>query len=73
MDQEQRKEFDNSFFNHQEEMKGIAEVLSGQEDLKETLDSMNEKIDKLTILYTDLQEKYVNENNRLRTELTGRR
>ena len=73
MDQEQRKEFDNSFFNHQEEMKGIAEVLSGQEDLKETLDSMNEKLDKLTILYTDLQEKYVNENNRLRTELTGRR
>jgi len=73
MDQEQRKEFDNSFFNHQEEMKGIAEVLSGQDDLKETLDSMNEKLDKLTILYTDLQEKYVNENNRLRTELTGRR
>ena len=54
-------------------MKGIAEVLSGQDDLKETLDSMNEKLDKLTILYTDLQEKYVNENNRLRTELTGRR
>lgn len=73
MDNEQRDKFDNTYYNHQEEMKGIAEVLSGQEELQETLNGLAAKVDKLTLLYTDLQEKYVNQNNQLRSELTGRR
>jgi len=73
VDNEQRDKFDNTYYNHQEEMKGIAEVLSGQEELQETLNDLAAKVDKLTLLYTDLQEKYVNQNNQLRSELTGRR
>jgi hypothetical protein len=73
MDKEQRDKFDNTFYNHQESMKGIAEVLAGQEELQETINLLAEKVDKLTVLYTDLQEKYVNQNNQLRNELTGRR
>ena len=73
MDNEQRDKFDNTYYNHQEEMKGIGEVLLGQEELQETLKGLTEKVDKLTLLYTDLQEKYVNQNNQLRNELTGRR
>ena len=73
MDNNERKEFDNTYYNHQEEMKGITEVLAGQEELQETLKSLTEKVDKLTLLYTDLQEKYVNQNNQLRQELSGRR
>jgi len=73
VDNEQRDKFDNTYYNHQEEMKGIAEVLSGQEELQETLNGLAAKVDKLTLLYTDLQEKYVNQNNQLRSELTGRR
>lgn len=73
MDNEQRKKFDNTFYNHQEEMKGIANLLNGQNELRESLDHLVEKVDKLTLLYTDLQEKYVHENNLLRQELTGRR
>ena len=73
MNNEQRDKFDNTYYNHQEEMKGIAEVLAGQEELQETLTVLAEKVDKLTLLYTDLQEKYVNQNNQLRSELTGRR
>ena len=59
MDNEQRKKFDNTFYNHQEEMKGIANLLNGQNELRESLDHLVEKVDKLTLLYTDLQEKYV--------------
>ena len=73
MNNEQRDKFDNTYYNHQEEMKGIAEVLAGQEELQETLTVLAEKVDKLTLLYTDLQEKYVNQNNQLRSELTERR
>tara|TARA_R110002020_G_scaffold340489_1_gene555343 strand:+ start:81 stop:302 length:222 start_codon:yes stop_codon:yes gene_type:complete len=73
LDNEQRKKFDNTFYNHQEEMKGIANLLNGQNELRESLDHLVEKVDKLTLLYTDLQEKYVHENNLLRQELTGRR
>jgi len=54
-------------------MKGIADILDSQEDLKSKILLLTEKIDKLTILYTDLAEKYVHENNQLRQELTGRR
>ena len=54
-------------------MKGIANLLNGQNELRESLDHLVEKVDKLTLLYTDLQEKYVHENNLLRQELTGRR
>ena len=73
MDNEERKKFDNTYYNHQEEMKGIADILDSQEDLKSKILLLTEKIDKLTILYTDLAEKYVHENNQLRQELTGRR
>jgi len=73
MDTNERKEFDNSFYNHQEEMKGITNILETQEDLKSKMLLLAEKLDKLTILYTDLAEKYVHENNQLRQELTGRR
>jgi hypothetical protein len=73
MNQNKRDEFDNTFYNHQEEMKGISDILDSQEDLKSKVLLLTEKIDKLTLLYTDLQEKYVNQNNQLRNELTGRR
>ena len=73
MDKEERKNFDNTYYKHQEEMKGISAILDSQEDLKEQIVLLSEKVDKLTILYTDLAEKYVHENNQLRQELTGRR
>ena len=45
-----------------------------QNEIKENATKLlSEKVDKLTILYTDLAEKYVHENNQLRQELTGRR
>jgi hypothetical protein len=73
MDNNQRKEFDNTFYNHQEEMKGISSILDSQEELKSKIMLLSEKVDKLTLLFTDLQEKYVHQNNQLRQELTGRR
>lgn len=72
MDQEDRKQFDNTFYNHQDTMKGIEELRAEQQTTQELLQGMNDKVDKLILLYTDLQEKYVNENNLLRQELTGR-
>jgi|TARA_R100001163_G_C4875147_1_gene75095 hypothetical protein len=73
MDQEDRKQFDNAFYNHQDTMKGIEELKAEQQRTQELLRDMGDKVDKLILLYTDLQEKYVNENNLLRQELTGRR
>ena len=73
MDNNQRKEFDNTYYNHQEEMKGISSILDSQEELKSKILLLSEKVDKLTLLFTDLQEKYVHQNNQLRQELTGRR
>lgn len=72
MDQEDRKQFDNTFYNHQDTMKGIEELRAEQQTTQELLQDMSDKVDKLILLYTDLQEKYVNENNLLRQELTGR-
>ena len=73
MDKEQRNNFDNTFYNHQEEMKGIAELLGGQNKIQESIELLVEKVDRLTLLYTELEEKYVNQNNQLRNELAGRR
>ena len=73
MDQEDRKQFDNAFYNHQDTMKGIEELKDEQQTTQELLRDMSDKVDKLILLYTDLQEKYVNENNLLRQELTGHR
>ena len=73
MDNNQRKEFDNTFYNHQEEMKGISSILDSQEELKSKILLLSEKVDKLTLLFTDLQEKYVHQTNQLRQELPGRR
>tara|TARA_Y100001938_G_C7717744_1_gene248513 strand:- start:160 stop:381 length:222 start_codon:yes stop_codon:yes gene_type:complete len=73
MDQEDRKQFDNAFYNHQDTMKGIEELKAEQQTTQELLRDMSDKVDKLILLYTDLQEKYVNENNLLRQELSGRR
>ena len=73
MDQEDRKQFDNAFYNHQDTMKGIEELKAEQQTTQELLRDMSDKVDKLILLYTDLQEKYVNENNLLMQELTGLR
>jgi len=73
MDQEDRKQFDTAFYNHQDTMKGIEELKAEQQTTQELLRDMGDKVDKLILLYTDLQEKYVNENNLLRQELSGRR
>ena len=73
MDQEDRKQFDNAFYNHQDTMKGIEELKAEQQTTQDLLRDMSDKVDKLILLYTDLQEKYVNENNLLRQELTGHR
>ena len=59
--------------NQEEEMKGISSILDSQEELKSKILLLSEKVDKLTLLFTDLQEKYVHQNNQLRQELTGRR
>ena len=73
MDKEQRDNFDNTYYNHQEEMKGIADLLGGQNKIQESIKLLVEKVDRLTLLYTELEEKYVHENNLLRQELTTRR
>jgi len=73
LDKEQRDNFDNTYYNHQEEMKGIADLLGGQNKIQESIKLLVEKVDRLTLLYTELEEKYVHENNLLRQELTTRR
>ena len=45
MDNNQRKEFDNTFYNHQEEMKGISSILDSQEELISKILLLSEKVD----------------------------
>ena len=42
MDTNARKEFDNQFYNHQEEMKGISELKGMLEEVKQALEDMEE-------------------------------
>ena len=46
MDQEDRKQFDNAFYNHQDTMKGIEELKAEQQTTQELLRDMSYKRDK---------------------------
>ena len=45
MDTEERKNFDNQFYNHQETMKAVKEIRDTQETLIHILNEMSDKID----------------------------
>ncbi len=70
MDTEERKNFDNQFYNHQETMKEIKEVRDTQENLVHILNEMSDRIDIIRINSSDILNRYVDEVNELKLELT---
>ena len=63
MDTNARKEFDNQFYNHQEEMKGISELKGMLEEVKQALEDMEEmKTNVQSIL-----ERHIDEINTLKS------
>jgi hypothetical protein len=70
MDTEERKNFDNQFYNHQETMKEIKEVRDTQETLVHILNEMSDRIDIIRINSSDILNRYVDEVNELKLELT---
>ena len=69
MDTNARKEFDNQFYNHQEEMKGISELKGMLEEVKQGLEDMEEmKTNVQSIL-----ERHIDEINTLKMELAKKK
>ena len=69
MDTNARKEFDNQFYNHQEEMKGISELKGMLEEGKQALEDMEEmKTNVQSIL-----ERHIDEINTLKMELAKKK
>ena len=69
MDTNARKEFDNQFYNHQEEMKGISELKGMLEEVKQALEDMEEmKTNVRSIL-----ERHIDEINTLKMELAKKK
>jgi|TARA_R100001163_G_C5029596_1_gene170197 hypothetical protein len=69
MDTNARKEFDNQFYNHQEEMKGISELKGMLEEVKQALEDMEEmKTNVQSIL-----ERHIDEINTLKMELAKKK
>jgi len=69
MDTEERKNFDNQFYNHQETMKAIKELRDTQETLIHIMNEISDKIDIIRLNSSDILEDYVNKINELKTEL----
>ena len=71
MDTEERKNFDNQFYNHQETMKAIKELRDTQETLIHIMNEISDKIDIIRLNSSDILDDYVNKINELKTELAS--
>ena len=69
MDTTQRKQFDNEFYNHQEEMKGINEIKGMMEEVKQALEDMEE----MKTNVREIMEHYIDEINTLKMELANKK
>ena len=70
MDTEERKTFDNQFYNHQETMKAVKEIRDTQETLIHILNEMSDKIDIIRLNSADILDRYIDEINKLKLDLT---
>ncbi len=66
MDTTQRKEFDNQYYNHQEAMKEIRELKGMVSEIRDSLEDLEE----LKTNVKEIVERYVDEINILKTELS---
>ena len=69
MDTEERKNFDNQFYNHKEVMKSIKELRDTQETLIHIMNEISDKIDIVRLNSSDILDKYMSEMNELKAEL----
>ncbi len=69
MDTNARKEFDNQFYNHQEEMKGINELKGMLEEVKQALEDMEEMKTNVQSIF----ERHIDEINTLKMELAKKK
>lgn len=69
MDTTQRKQFDNEYYNHQEEMKGINELKGMLEEVKQALEDMEE----MKTNVREIMEHYIDEINTLKMELANKK
>ena len=69
MDTTQRKQFDNEYYNHQEEMKGINELKGMLEEVKQALEDMEE----MKTNVREIMEHYIYEINTLKMELANKK
>ena len=71
MDNNQRKEFDNTYYNHQEILKEFSELKSQIEALYGREQLMSDKIEKLDVRISDLFEQISSLSNLLKYKGTG--
>jgi hypothetical protein len=69
MDTTQRKQFDNEFYNHQEEMKAIKDLMGMVEEVKQALEDMED----MKTNVRNILERYIDEINTLKSELANKR
>ncbi len=69
MDTTQRKQFDNEYYNHQEEMKGINELKGMLEEVKQALEDM----EGMKTNVREIMERYIDEINTLKMELANKK
>ena len=69
MDTTQREQFDNEFYNHQEEMKAIKDLMGMVEEVKQALEDMEE----MKTNVKEIMERYIDEINTLKSELANKR
>ena len=69
MDTTQRKQVDNEYYNHQEEMKGINELKGMLEEVKQALEDMEE----MKTNVREIMEHYIDEINTLKMELANKK
>lgn len=69
MDTTQRKQFDNEFYNHQEEMKAIKDLMGMVEEVKQALEDMED----MKTNVKNILERYIDEINTLKSELANKR
>jgi len=69
MDTTQREQFDNEFYNHQEEMKAIKDLMGMVEEVKQALEDMED----MKTNVRNILERYIDEINTLKSELADKR
>ncbi len=70
MDKDQRKQFDNTYYNHQEILKEFSELRSQIESLYGREQIMFDKIAKLETTFTDVLKKLIDLENLIKYKNT---